>query len=279
MGLLDFTICKGKELLKYGSKNSSSCDCVKGQDPNNIYTDGSLDKQTGQGGYGVYSPGLNIHMAKPYPYEKHKNNILRLESKAILEAVSDVKKNHKTRDRVDIFTDSEHALTHLQVLQNGERPLPSDDNNGLGERILKEINDDNWSTKVHMHKVKAHSGVEGNEIADCYARAGAKRAKKIESPLLSKSKSHDHQVYSNSPTPTSFSSYDKKRARVTQKVPSPSPYNNKFPKKSSVSPSPYNIPKNSYVSPSPSSAGRGKGDPDRSTKPPPSRGLFGGWLR
>ena len=52
-------------------------------------------------------------MAKSYLYAVHNNNILVLELKAILESVIYVKKNHKVR-RVDIFFDSEDALTQLQ---------------------------------------------------------------------------------------------------------------------------------------------------------------------
>lgn len=172
-------ICNGKELRRYGSKNIARvCPCDIKDQENFIYTDGSLNKGTGQGGYGVYSHGLNIQMKNPCTYWEHQNNILRLESKAILEAVKHVKEKYKTHDRFDIFTDSENVLTHLQLLLDGEEPSLDDDNDGLGQRILDEINDKNWPVQVHMHKVKAHAGVPGNETADKFAKEAASRALK-----------------------------------------------------------------------------------------------------
>ena len=64
-------------------------------------------------------------MVKSCLYAVHNNNILVLKLKALLESVIYVKKNHKVR-RVDIFSDSEDALTQLQVLLNGKNPLPGD---------------------------------------------------------------------------------------------------------------------------------------------------------
>ena len=64
-------------------------------------------------------------MAKSCLYAVHNNNILVLKLKALLESVIYVKKNHKVR-RVDIFSDGEDALTQLQVLLNGQNPLPGD---------------------------------------------------------------------------------------------------------------------------------------------------------
>ena len=91
-------ICKGKELLKYGSKNfKNTCNCVSKNDPNSIYIDRSLNPNTCQGGCGVYSEGLKISMVKSCLYAVHNNNILVLELKAILESVIYVKKNHKVR--------------------------------------------------------------------------------------------------------------------------------------------------------------------------------------
>lgn len=196
-----------------------------------------------------------IQIAKPCPYAEHKNNVLRLESKAILEAVTHVKKNHKTLDRIDIFSDSEHALTQLQLLQNGEKLLPSDDNGGLGERILKEINVNDWCTKVHMHKVKAHSGVKGNKIADSFAKAGAKEATRVDPRLLPKwapDNRNDEEIYSSK----SFSSYNKKIARVSH-LPSPA---------SSKVHSSYPATKRPSVSPSPFADGRNVDSANRSTK-------------
>lgn len=220
-------ICNGKKLRMYGSKNCDSvCQCDIKDKENIIYTDGSLFKNTGQGGYSVYSPGLNIKMANPSNYREHKNNVLRLESKAILEAVKLVKEKHKTRDRFDIFTDSEHALTHLQLLQDGEEPLFTDDNDGLGKRILMEINNKNWPAQVHLHKVKAHSGVHGNETADNFARGAAKNAPKarwnwgLPWGQGRDNRDDEEEIYSSS---NSFNSCNRKRLRISNSKPSPSP--------------------------------------------------------
>ena len=63
MGFLD--ICKGNEILKYGTKNSTGCDCMNNKDDGtNIYTYDSLNMMTSQGGYGIYSLVLGIKIAK-----------------------------------------------------------------------------------------------------------------------------------------------------------------------------------------------------------------------
>ena len=78
-------------------------------------------------------------MSKPCRYVEHKKNVVSLQSKAILKAIKHVKKNHKTRDQVYMFHDSEHALTQLQLMLNGEKSLHDYEKNGLGGRILKEL--------------------------------------------------------------------------------------------------------------------------------------------
>ena len=104
-------ICKGKELLKYATKNfKNTCNCVSKNDPNSVYKNGSLNVNTSQGGCRVYSEGLKVSMAKSCLYAVHNNNILVLELKDILDSVIYVEKNHKVR-RVDTFSNSEDALT------------------------------------------------------------------------------------------------------------------------------------------------------------------------
>ena len=113
-----------------------------------------MNANTSQGGCGVYSEGLKISI-----YAVHNNNILVFELKSILEYVIYVKKNHKVR-RVDIFSDDEYALTQLQVLLNGQNRLPGDNIvKYFAEKIIKEIKKEDWLIEVHIHKVKAHSGV------------------------------------------------------------------------------------------------------------------------
>ena len=99
-------ICKGKELLKYGSKNfKNTCNCVSKNDPHSVYTDGSLNANISQCRCRAYSEELKISMAKSCLYAVHNNNILVLELKAILESIIYVKKNHKV-GLVDIFSNS-----------------------------------------------------------------------------------------------------------------------------------------------------------------------------
>ena len=86
-------------------------------------------------------------MPKSYLYAVHQNNIILLELKAILESVIYVKKNHKVH-WVDIFLDNDDALTELQVLLNGENPLPSNNNaKDYVEKIIKEIKWEDWSQR------------------------------------------------------------------------------------------------------------------------------------
>ena len=105
-------------------------------------------------------------MAKSCLYAVHNNNILVLELKAILEFVIYVKKNHKVR-WVDIFSDIEDALSEFQFLLNDHNPLPSENNaKYFAEKIIKEIKREEWSIEMHMHKVKAHSRISGNQNVD-----------------------------------------------------------------------------------------------------------------
>lgn len=224
MGFLE--ICKGHKLVRYGSRqNGCGCECVNSKDPNFIYTDGSLYKKTGQGGYGIYSSGLNMNFTNYYDYQQHRNIVARIELKAILEAVKHVKLHHQSRRRIDIFTDCEFALVHLVNLIDGKEG-PQVYNN-LGTAILREIKDDHgWLVNVVLHKVKAHSGIEGNQVADQYAKMGAKKAPKLylvpQTPVSINSvhynREQNDEFYSTSSA--SFNSCRRKASRLSHTLPS-----------------------------------------------------------
>ena len=207
------SICQGNEMLRYGSKNLSEiCECVNKNDPNSIFTDGSLFRKMGQGGYGVYSEALKICMAKSWLYAEHKNNILLLELKAILDAVIHLK-NNKVAAKVHIFSDSEHALTLFQSLENGEIGLLSVDEIMLGELILKEIKTENLGIEVHMHKVKAHSGISGNEKANMLAKKVARDA-----PIIPSLKDPPHYFPATSSNSSDRRTKDAKAAAMKDQV-------------------------------------------------------------
>ena len=99
---------------------------------------------------------------KPSPYK---------ELKGILEAIRHIKLRHHSRARIDIFTNCEFALAHLVNMVDGKEG-PEMYNN-LGAAILREIKEDQkWLAKVVLHKVKAHSRIKGNQVADQYAKLG-----------------------------------------------------------------------------------------------------------
>ena len=166
----------------------------------------------GQGGYGVYSEALKICMAKSWLYAEHKNNILLLELKAILDAVIHLK-NNKVAAKVHIFSNSEHALTLFQSLENGETGFPSVGEKLLGELILKEIKTENWGIEVHMHKVKAHSGISGNEKADMLAKQGA-----MDVPIIPSLKDPPHYFPANSSNCSDRRTKDAKAAAMKDQV-------------------------------------------------------------
>ena len=88
-------------------------------------------------------------------------------------------------------------MTQLQVLLNGQNPLLGDNcAKYFAEKIIKEIKKEDWLTEVHMHKVKAHSGVLGNENVNSFAKAGAMKAPRIPPLLLQKSIDKDDAAYS-----------------------------------------------------------------------------------
>ena len=107
-------------------------------------------------------------------------------------------------------------MTQLQVLLNGQNPLPGDNSaKYFSEKIIKEIKKEDWLIEVHMHKVKAHLGVSGNENVDSFSKAGAMKAPKIPPFLLKKSVHKYDAAYSLSFS-TSFSSCNWKRTRISQ---------------------------------------------------------------
>jgi ribonuclease HI len=143
-----------------------------------IYTDGACQVHLSKiGGYGAVLQ-YKDYIKKIYGSELNSSNN-RMEIKAVIEALKCIKTTHIP---IEIFSDSEYVVKCFQEcwyhkwLYNGWRSAKSKVKNvDLWKELidLVERQDD-----IHFFKVKAHAGIELNEMADNLASIGIEMAKK-----------------------------------------------------------------------------------------------------
>lgn len=141
------------------------------------YTDGSCDPNPGPGGLGVYMRRLdrdtkNIkRVSKGFP--NTTNN--EMELLAILITLL----TFEEKSRIEIFTDSQYCIDCICKWSIGwakrgwTKPGGPIQNLKLIQAILHLCK----FHSVVFRKVKAHSGIEGNETADKLAKEGAQKLK------------------------------------------------------------------------------------------------------
>ena len=115
-----------------------------------VFTDGSIKQK--RGGIGIYND--NLHMAYGSCVKENKH-IDRIEMCAIFVGIATVSDDTD----VIVFTDSLNSINRL-VLSRCHDKLT-----GLTKQLARER-----TGRVFISKVKAHSGVMGNDIADYMAR-------------------------------------------------------------------------------------------------------------
>ena len=86
-----------------------------------------------------------------------------------------LKTNHFEADSVKIFTDSLNSIQKLKKF---------DSNSKLTIETVINLNDLSWLYKVTLHKVRAHIGIQGNELADSLAKKGANEKQIGPEPFL-----------------------------------------------------------------------------------------------
>jgi ribonuclease HI len=137
------------------------------------YTDGSftppkkLSKniwEPARAGYGIWNPILKINIARRLI---GLQNILRAEISAIYQTLLTLNQEFP-HEPAHIFTDSLNSL----YLINTQIKHPTQQNNHLDKTILTLIVEllKNRTTPITLHKVRAHTNIQGNEEADISKR-------------------------------------------------------------------------------------------------------------
>lgn len=123
-------------------------------------TEGLIEGNTS--GSGVYSPNNNIAERLP-GYQ----NILRAELNVILLAIKAI---HTTQTNIHVFT---YSLNSIYLLHNHIHH-PTSQHHHPDKLLIADIIRQIYRTPhtIHIHKVRAHSSISGNEIADILAHEG-----------------------------------------------------------------------------------------------------------
>lgn len=127
-----------------------------------IYTDGSLNKDNGKAGFGIYIPSIN------YKFSSRVHKFMQICSIEIIAIQKGIKTcMEKEIDRAIILTDSKAAIQKLKRTKYGEQNhIVNTTKNILGEANQK-------GKKIIIAWIPGHSGIEGNETADKLAKIGS----------------------------------------------------------------------------------------------------------
>ena len=121
-----------------------------------IYTDGACSVNTRKGGWGAYIEGEGINLSGNL--EDTTNN--RMEMTAVIEAL----KYYKTKQNVTIYSDSIYVIKGITEWISGWKK--KDWKKVKNKDLWIEMDKLNQFHNVSWKHVPAHSGIEGNEIAD-----------------------------------------------------------------------------------------------------------------
>ena len=171
--LIDQTICGSEEKkisLKRMLKNNQQHRQV------HIYTDGSLMESQSRNkrlGYALVQLGANGEIiCKAKGRTMHWASSTRAELMAILEAIL----ISPEKCEVNIYTDSAASIQAIDRTKNCKAREWLKTNNTAILKAIKQATETK-EIEVIMHKIKAHSGIRENEIADYEAKKG------IEEPI------------------------------------------------------------------------------------------------
>lgn len=139
-----------------------------------IYTDGSAHPNPGPGGYGVVVCDNNDNIIDYYSHQEENttNNIQEL--KAILYCMLkygvNINNNDFIQDIPTVYSDSSYAInTYTTWMFSWARNNWLKSDNKVPENLELIQAYYNWYNKgyrINLKKVKGHSGIKGNELAD-----------------------------------------------------------------------------------------------------------------
>ena len=135
-----------------------------------VYADGSCSGNPGHGGFGVIvyeSDGETVHDCHA-EFQKHTTNNEQ-ELKAILYVLKTY--GHKDAEEIpDVYTDSAYAYnTFTDWMYDWQRLgwVKKDGRLPSNLEIVKEyFNLEKQGYKINLHKIKGHTNIKGNVIAD-----------------------------------------------------------------------------------------------------------------
>ena len=139
-----------------------------------MYTDGSKNDNdcTGSGIYIKYQDQV-VKVQKRNP---DFCSVFRSELIAINEGL-DLLKSITHKSEIWILSDSRSSIQHLANWHSVR--------DNVGVEILKKLKRLSLSHQIHLQWIPSHVGIEGNEIADTLAKAGASEASVLTASLTS----------------------------------------------------------------------------------------------
>ncbi|XP_050508948.1 uncharacterized protein LOC126886143 [Diabrotica virgifera virgifera] len=126
-----------------------------------VYTEGSIDPQTNQSGFGIYIPSIN------YKYSSRLHNYTQIcttEIIAVYKAISVC--IEKEIMKAVIFLDSKSALSKISSHKWDQMDYVTI----MTKKLLVDAN--NMGFSIGLEWVPGHQGIKGNEVADSLANIG-----------------------------------------------------------------------------------------------------------
>lgn len=167
-----------------------------------IYTDGACSGNPGPGGYSyialqdmpydIPNDDGNVTIVIKPTIVDYVSNLCsfttnnEMELAAMLSAFEFIETHKEDAESFVVFSDSAYVVNIVTKWiftweQNGwtrSRGLPIE-NLSLIKELYNYLNTDFFKSKVHVEKVKGHSGTAGNELADALATNNERKFKKI----------------------------------------------------------------------------------------------------